>query len=144
MGDLLNQLGINSSFLLQFVVFILAYGVLSRFLFKPYLKILEQREKRTLGGQTEVKSLLEEEEKVYRTYKNKLQDLQQQISAFFQKAEHSAKQNCEEKLQTAHKKRQQQLADLQEKLKKQLGEEETKTEEEAQKLTAIITSKLIE
>ena len=144
MGDLLNQLGINSSFLFQFVIFILAYGVLSRFLFKPYLKILEQREKRTLGGQTEVKSLLEEEEKVYRTYKNKLQDLQQQISAFFQKAEHSAKQNCEEKLQTAHKKRQQQLVDLQEKLKKQLGEEETKTEEEAQKLTAILTSKLIE
>ena len=144
MGNLLSQLGINHSFLFQFVIFMVAYGVLSHFLFKPYLKILRKREQNTLGGQAEVTILVEKEERIYQIYKNKLQDLHQQIKALFQKEEQSAKKTCQTKLQEAQQKRQQQLTDLQIRLKEQLREEEAKVGEEAQKLTTALTNKLME
>ena len=144
MIDLLNQLGINISFLFQLAIFILAYGVLSHFLFKPYLKILDQREKETLGNQAEVQTLLKKEREVYQTYKNKLQDLQQEIKTLFQKAEHSAKEICETKRQLAYQRKQQKLVDVQTSLEEQMRKEEAKTEQEAQKLAVILTNKLME
>jgi F-type H+-transporting ATPase subunit b len=48
---ILHQLGLNDSFFLQFIIFAIAYVVLSRVVFKPYTHALALREKKTTGGE---------------------------------------------------------------------------------------------
>ena len=49
--EIIQQLGINGTALIQFGIFICAFFFLNLYLFTPYYKALEERENRTLGGE---------------------------------------------------------------------------------------------
>lgn len=51
MEEILQQLHLNGTFFIQFAIFALAYLVLTRVLFQPYAKALDERENRTKGGE---------------------------------------------------------------------------------------------
>ena len=58
MGPILEQLELNSTFFLQFVIFTVLYFVLSAVYFKPFLKLIEHRRKKTVGDREEAERIL--------------------------------------------------------------------------------------
>lgn len=51
MQEILKQLHLDGTFFIQLAIFAVAYGFLSRVLFQPYAKALDERENRTKGGE---------------------------------------------------------------------------------------------
>ena len=47
--ELLTSLGVNSSLAVQFVIFVVCYGLLKRMLFDPYFAAFDVRSARTVG-----------------------------------------------------------------------------------------------
>ncbi len=74
MGPILEQLELNSTFFLQFAVFVVLYFVLSAVYFKPFLKLIEHRRKKTIGD-------LEEAERILARANAKLNEYQQKITS---------------------------------------------------------------
>ena len=60
--SLIQALGVDSTFFIQLLIFLLFYPVLSRLLFLPYFKLQNQREKETVERMKKV-TLLEQEKK---------------------------------------------------------------------------------
>jgi len=47
--------------------------ILNKILYKPILKVLDERDERVVGGQTKAKQLVAESEKIFTSYNDKLQ-----------------------------------------------------------------------
>jgi len=60
LADLQRQLGIDSTFFHQLVIFLLAYLLMRFFYFGPYLKLIQKRENQSDGLSDEAKKLEEE------------------------------------------------------------------------------------
>lgn len=74
--ELLTSLGINSTALSQLVVFIFVYFILSRVVFRPYLRAFLKREESTVGSEENAEKLLQEASEL----SEKLQEKSKKIS----------------------------------------------------------------
>lgn len=72
MSGILEQLGINSTFFYQLAIFIAVFIVLSQFYFKPFLRLFEQRHKRTVQDREAAERMLLEAQQKLEEYKTKL------------------------------------------------------------------------
>lgn len=68
---LLKSLGIDSTLWIHVVCFAVAYLSLSNLVFKPYLKALNEREKRTIGGEEQANLILNEANEINSAYEAK-------------------------------------------------------------------------
>ena len=89
--EILTSLGIDSSFFYQFIIFFVAFIAMNFIVFRPYLKAHDERVRRTLGGQEEAKSLLDQAEKAEETYKAEAKKLNAKIKEIFSKSNNKAK-----------------------------------------------------
>lgn len=71
-ADLQQQLGIDSSFFQQFVIFIAVFTFLRVVLFQPYLRLIEKRENQSEGLSEEAEKLQEESARLEADYQNAL------------------------------------------------------------------------
>ncbi len=68
---LLKSLGIDSTLWIHVVCFAVAYLSISNLVFKPYMKALAEREKRTIGGEEQAALLLNEATEINAEYETK-------------------------------------------------------------------------
>jgi F-type H+-transporting ATPase subunit b len=68
--DLQHQLGIDSSFFWQFLIFFAAFIILRATFFGPYLKLIERREGQSGGLSEEARKLEEEASRLEKEYEN--------------------------------------------------------------------------
>ncbi|MBI3581099.1 MAG: hypothetical protein HY098_03325 [Nitrospinae bacterium] len=72
------MLELNSSFLIQLVNFLVLLFFLSQFLFKPVLKMVEQRNKTLATVRKDAQNLNERAEKIFAEYNSKTSDLKKE------------------------------------------------------------------
>ncbi|HRO66312.1 MAG TPA: ATP synthase F0 subunit B [Pseudobdellovibrionaceae bacterium] len=82
--DLLHALGINQYAIVQFLIFAVMFAFLTGYVFTPYAKALDEREKRTVGGENLAEEYQEKAIELQAEYQTKARDLNAQIQAIFQ------------------------------------------------------------
>jgi F-type H+-transporting ATPase subunit b len=63
---------LNWTFFVQIFNFLLLMFILNKILYKPILKVLDEREARIAGGQEKAKELLDESQSILKSYNEKL------------------------------------------------------------------------
>ncbi|MGC9324511.1 MAG: F0F1 ATP synthase subunit B [Desulfomonilia bacterium] len=63
---------LNWTFFVQVVNFLILMFILNKILYKPILKVLDERDERIVGGQQKAKKLTDERENLFREYNQKL------------------------------------------------------------------------
>ena len=63
---------LNWTFFVQIFNFLLLMFILNKILYKPILKVLDEREARIVGGQEKAKRLLDESQGILKSYNEKL------------------------------------------------------------------------
>lgn len=64
---------LNWTFFVQVLNFLILMVVLNKILYKPILKVLDERDERIVGGREKAKELIAESDTILNTYKGKLQ-----------------------------------------------------------------------
>lgn len=84
--ELLSALGLNSTIVPQFLVFLVAYLALTQLVFKPYLAAFEQRQQATFGNQESAEQILEEAKQIQQRYEIKAREVNAEIRSLFEAA----------------------------------------------------------
>lgn len=74
MNAVLDQLGIDSSFFIQLVIFAVVFVLLSHLYFKPFLKLFEVRHQRTVEDKEAAEKLVAQAEAKFEEYQRQLQE----------------------------------------------------------------------
>lgn len=80
---IMNQLGINSTTIYCFLIFIFTFFALKAIVFEPYFKAFEEREKRTTGGEENAKELLLKTQEIKATFEAEAKDLNAEVKSIF-------------------------------------------------------------
>lgn len=80
MGAILDQLEINQTFLIQFAVFAVFFGIVSPLFFRPFLRLIEERHKRTVADRKAAEALALQANSKFEEYKAQL-DAERQAMA---------------------------------------------------------------
>ncbi len=80
---ILEQLELNQSFFVQFVVFTVAYLALSRLVFAPYAEALAQREMRTKGGEDLAIEIQKKSDELRTQYETKARQVSGNVKSIF-------------------------------------------------------------
>jgi F0F1-type ATP synthase membrane subunit b/b' len=67
--SILSQLGVNSTFLYQFMLVVISYFLLSNLVFRPLLKILQTRHSKTKGMKEEAEKFEKEIQEIEEQYR---------------------------------------------------------------------------
>ncbi|MFL5812658.1 MAG: ATP synthase F0 subunit B [Bdellovibrionia bacterium] len=129
MSAILEQLGIDSTFFAELVIFFVVFGVLSRFYFKPFLALFEARHKKTVQDR-------EAAEKMMIDAQQKLEEYKQRLSA--ERA--AAKKHYDTILEQAKKEEAEILARAREEAKKVTQEAADSVSAQREKLKAQLQS----
>ncbi len=127
MNALLDQLGLNNSFFVEFGIIAILFFILSSFYFKPFLKLFEARHKRTVEDKEAAAQLLiqanakldeykrllmEERQTAKRELESALEEARKQEANLLSKAREESKKITQDAVDSINKQR--------EELKKQL------------------------
>lgn len=83
--ELLTSLGINSTFFVQAIIFILIFLFLKNFVFESYAQALNERMKRTKGGEELALDLQKQTETLKTEFEVKAREINSEISKTFEK-----------------------------------------------------------
>jgi F-type H+-transporting ATPase subunit b len=72
--NIAQQLGIDSSLFVQLAIIIVVYFLLSAIFFKPFLKLIEARHKKTVEDREAADKLMHQAEAKFEEYKKRLAD----------------------------------------------------------------------
>lgn len=81
--DIFNQIGINTTAIFQFVFYAIALLILSKVVFAPYAHALEERQKRTKGGEDLALEFQKKAIELQSEYETKARKQNEQIKAIF-------------------------------------------------------------
>lgn len=81
--EIIQQLGINGTALIQFGIFICIFFFLNLYLFKPYYKALEERENRTLGSEDLALEIQQKTTELSSQYQVKAKSVSQKIKTIY-------------------------------------------------------------
>lgn len=81
--EIIQQIGINQTAFIQFVIFTLTIVFLVKFVFTPFAHAAEQRENQTKGGEELAVELQKQAVDVAKTYEVKLREQTEKLKAIF-------------------------------------------------------------
>lgn len=81
--EIIHQLGINQTALIQFGIFICMFFFLNIYLFTPFYTALEEREKRTLGGEDLALEYQKKSTELHSEYQTKAKEVSKQIKDIY-------------------------------------------------------------
>lgn len=93
--DIFNQLGINTTAAFQFVFFCVALIFLSKVVFGPYAHALEERQRRTKGGEDLALEFQGKSVELQSSYETKMRELNNEIKAIVDSAKTQANKEYE-------------------------------------------------
>jgi F0F1-type ATP synthase membrane subunit b/b' len=73
-GDILQQLELNQTFLIQFAIFAVLFFILANVFFKPFMRLFQLRHKRTIEDREAAEKIMSEANAQFEEYKKKLHD----------------------------------------------------------------------
>ncbi|MBK9324655.1 MAG: ATP synthase F0 subunit B [Bdellovibrionaceae bacterium] len=81
--EIIHQLGINQTALIQFAIFVCMFFFLNIYLFTPYYLALKERETRTLGGEDLALELQKKSTELHSEYQVKAKEVSKQIKEIY-------------------------------------------------------------
>lgn len=139
--ELLNTLGINWQLLLvQLLNFVILIGVLSYFVYKPILKVIDARRERTAKAMEDARQIEQQRKEIEEFKVEQLRKMDLETGAFLEKAKTQAEQTKREILDSAQNEADQILV----KAKEQLAEERKKLVSDVQGSVAEVVVRLSE
>lgn len=81
--EIIQQLGINGAVFAQFGIFVVTFFFLNLYVFTPYYKAHEEREKRTLGGEDLAQEFQKKSTDLYSEYQSKAKDVAKKIKDIY-------------------------------------------------------------
>ncbi len=82
-SSLIQALGVNDTFFIQFLIFLALYPILSRALFYPYFQLNNQRELETRERMKQVDKLKEKQLSLKTKYERKARDIDEQFNKIY-------------------------------------------------------------
>ena len=98
---MLQQLGINATVFIQFGLFVFIISFLSIYVFGPYTKALEAREKQTVGSQDQAVEFEKQTLEVHSEYEHKAREVNNRIQEVYKQVRSDANQEYEKVVQVA-------------------------------------------
>ncbi|MBO9667502.1 MAG: ATP synthase F0 subunit B [Bdellovibrio sp.] len=93
--DIFGQLGINTTAGIQFVFFAIALLFLTKFVFTPYAHALEERERKTKGGEDLALEYQAKSVELNSEYESKVRDLNNEIKTIIDASKSEANKQYE-------------------------------------------------
>src|SRR5437868_3934824 len=81
--EIIHQLGINQTALIQFAIFICMFFFLNLYVFTPYYKALEERENRTMGGEDLAIEFQKKSTELHSEYQIKAKEVSKKIKDIY-------------------------------------------------------------
>lgn len=88
--EVIHQLGINSTAVIQLIIYVMIFSYLSIFVFKPYFDALKEREKRTKGGEELAQEYTKKAFEIHSEYEEKAREVHGKIREIFHKKKSEA------------------------------------------------------
>ena len=85
MGDILEQLELNQSFLIQFAIFAVLFLILANLYFKPFMKLFAIRHKRTIEDREAAEKMMAEADLKFEEYRKRLHEERTRAKQEFEK-----------------------------------------------------------
>jgi len=70
---ILTQLGLDQTFFVQFFLFVLVFLLTSQFYFKPFLRLIDARHRRTVADREAAEKIMAEAQSKFESYKAQIQ-----------------------------------------------------------------------
>lgn len=140
---MLQQLGVNSTFFIQFVVFIAIISFLSIYVFGPYAKAVEDREKQTKGSEDEALDMDKKSVELYSEYETKARQVHGTIQEIYKNARVQAQQEQEKTIQQARSASDLYLNETRKKIKTSVMSAEEVLKKETPQIVMALTNKLL-
>ncbi|MEZ0390803.1 MAG: ATP synthase F0 subunit B [Pseudobdellovibrionaceae bacterium] len=140
---ILEQLGLNSSFFFQFVIFAFAYIVLSRLVFTPYSQALEQREQRTTGGEDLAVEISKQADQLQNQYEAKAREVSGSVKTIFDEYRQGASKEYEKIVSKARSESQKLVEEARQKVTVEMSAAAAKIKAEAPIIAQEMTQRLL-
>lgn len=101
--QIFTALGVDSTLVIHLICFLISYVALTQLVLKPYMRALQEREKRTVGGEEQAAKLVEEAADLQGQYEVKAREINSQITSIYNQSRTSAQKDSEVLVDSARK-----------------------------------------
>jgi F-type H+-transporting ATPase subunit b len=137
------MIGLDPTVFIQIVLFLFLWFVLNRLLFKPFLKLLEERERKTEGLKSEASALAAEAEKLKREYEIQVARAREEAAAVKESIVNEARQTKERILSQVREETAERLAKVREEVRRALAREREAALREAEEIGRRMAEKIL-
>lgn len=88
--EILLQLGANKTVFIQFILFIVSISFLTMFVYAPFFKAYDQRQRQTMGAEQVANEAQDEAKKIESIYKMRAREINEKIKNIFDLAKTQA------------------------------------------------------
>jgi F-type H+-transporting ATPase subunit b len=141
--EILQQLGLNDSYFFQFIIFLIAYIIMSQVLFKPYADAFQQREDRTKGGEELAVETNKAAQDLRSTYETKARSVSTEIKNIFDEQKTLANKEYEQIVTTARQQSQKIIDETRTRINSELEIAKKQVQEIVPTVSAEMTKKLL-
>ena len=141
--ELLAQLGINSTVVIQFCVFVVTILILRYFVFSRYAAAANSRYLRTRGGENDAAEMTEKTALVQADYEKRARELNAQINQIFQKEKSDVAQQADQIISDARLNSSAMIEATRKRIKDELESAESEIKKETQSISALMVKKLL-
>ena len=134
---------LNWTFLVQMVNFLVLMFVLNKILYKPILKILDERDDKIVGGQQRIKKLEEENQQMLQEYTDKIYTGRVEALEAKNSARKAAEAQANEIIVEARKKAEEMIAQVRLEMAQEVEKSQKDIETELDSMAASIAGRIL-
>ena len=91
MAEILDQLGLDSTFFTEFAIFFVLFAFLSRAYFAPFMKLFKERHERTVSDREAARAMVAQADEKFSEYQQKLAEARAHARAEIEEAVRAGK-----------------------------------------------------
>jgi F0F1-type ATP synthase membrane subunit b/b' len=141
---ILVQLGINHTYFYQLIIFVFALLVLSQFVFKDFVELLEKREEKTKGSEEIASDFKKKAQELHTNYEIRAKSINNEIKTIYDSYRADASKEYDAILSKARAESAKVIEKNRIKITSEIAEASIKITEEAPIIAAAISNKLLQ
>ena len=140
---MLQQLGINATFFIQFGLFVFIITFLSMYVFGPYAKAVEAREKQTRGSQDQAVEFEKQAVELHSEYEMKAREVHGKIQDVYRQMRAEANLEYEKVVQSARQDSEKYVEQVRGQVKTAVGAARETLKKDTPQIVMALTQKLL-
>lgn len=140
---MLQQLGVNQTAIIQFVIYILTFTALVFLVYSPFYKAQLLREEKTKGSEDLAHEFIKKAEDLHTEYQHEARELNSKINTIFNESKNIAQKKYDESLSEAKNESQKAIEANRDKIKGAIGAASVELQKQVPQLALTITNKML-